>query len=103
MFESELKAAWLSISDVSLPLAEARDDYLKVKGGEHRFMQLADAYSNMNTLETALFEYLEGKVPLLGKKPNREVLMIVEAAIKNSKVLLEVSRGELKLLQQLSR
>ena len=102
MFEAELKSAWLSVTDVSLPLAEVRDEYLNVKGGEARFMQLADAYSNLNTVEQALFEYMELKPPTFGKKPNREFLMIAEAAIKNGKILMDVAKGELSALKRVA-
>ncbi len=100
MYESELKKAWLSISDVSLPLAELRDEYLSLKGGEGRFLRLTDAYSNLNAIEQALFEYLELKAPIFGKKPNRAVLMMAEAAIENGQVLTEIVRGELALLKK---
>lgn len=98
MFESELKAAWLSISEISLSFAEVRDQYLETNVVEGRFVQLTAAYNNLNIIEQALFEYMEIKSPMFSKKPNREVLMIAEAAVENSKILLDVARGELALL-----
>jgi hypothetical protein len=85
----------MSISKVSLPIAAVRDEYLKFKGRHGRFMQLADVYSNLNMIHQALFEYIESKSPVFGKKPNREVLMIAQAAVENSKVLLDIAEDEI--------
>ena len=103
MREVELRDVWLSVSDVALPLAELRDEYLKFQGFQAdlgRFGQLETAYANLNIVEQTLFEYIEQKSPLFGKKPNREVLMIANAAIQNSRILAEIARGELNLMRQ---
>ena len=99
MFEDELKELWLSVSDIALPLAELRDEYLYVKRGEARIMLLTTAYENLNAIEQALFEYIALKSPLLGRKPNREMLMMARAAIENGRILTEIVRGELALLK----
>ena len=101
MLHEQVKTAWMNVDKVALPLAEIRDEYLKFKGMEGRFMQMNDAYRNLNTLGDALFEYIEIKSPLFGKKPDREILMIAEAAVKNGQILLDVAKGELALLGEL--
>jgi hypothetical protein len=93
-FDPEIRKLWLEISKTSIPLAMVRDEYIKLKGGEHRFMQLADVYSNLNTIETALFEYLDLKAPVFGRKPDREMLMVSRAAVENVKVLLDIAEEE---------
>ena len=101
MSEAELKTLLLSVSEIYLSLAEVRDDYLRVQGGEPRFMQLAEACDNLMAIEQALFEYREIKAPLFGKKPDREFLMVAVAALANGRVLRDVCKGELAMFYQI--
>ena len=99
-FEDELRALWLDISNVSLPLAELRDRYVNGPGFHPRFGQLHDAYHHLNCIEQAISEYLELKKPLLGPKPDREFLMISRSAVEVAKVLLVVATDEADRLVQ---
>ena len=100
MHSEALRQLQAKISETAFPIADLRDEFLKVEGfqiGESRFGQLDRAYSNINTVGDALFEYLDQKSPLFGKKPDREVLMIAKAAVENAKILIEIARSELEL------
>lgn len=100
--KGEIKQLWLSVKEVALPLADVRDAFLKVQGGEPRFMQLDEAYDNLNAIEQALYEYLQIKSRWFSKKPDKEVLMLSVAALANARILMEVCRGELSMFYQVS-
>ena len=92
--EDELRELWLSVSNVSLPLAEVRDRYIQGLGFHPRFSQLADAYDHLNNIEQALSEYLEVRKPLMGSKPDHEFLMLSRSAIEIGKTLLLIVKDE---------
>jgi len=93
-FEPELRKLWLSVQDIALPIAELRDRYVEFPGMHPRFSQLYDVWQNLLQIEQAIFEFLELKKPAFGKKPEREFLMVAEAAISNSKILLKIAAEE---------
>ena len=92
--EDELRELWLSVSNVSLPLAGVRDRYIQGPGFHPRFSQLADAYDHLNNIEQALSEYLEVRKPLMGSKPDHEFLMLSRSAIEIGKTLLLIVKDE---------
>lgn len=62
-----------------------------------------DAYQNLRTIEEAIFEFMELRKPMFGKKPDREFIMLSRAAISNTKILLKIATDEYAMMSSKDR
>lgn len=95
----QIRDLWLSVTDVALPLAEVRDRFLTVPGGEKRFGQLHNCVDHLHAVEESLYEYLEWRRDASGARDDidRLCFMMCNAAIENGKTLLELATAEIDL------
>ena len=91
---AEIRQLWLSVQDIAGPIADLRDRYVSSPGLHNRFSQLYDVWRNLLEIEQALFEFLEIKKPLLGSKPEKEMLVVARASLANAKILLDIASAE---------
>ena len=102
IFDADIRKLRTDISDISLEIADVRDEYLTLKHTEKRYMQLSKVYSDLRTVEQALFEFLERRLPLFDKQPDRLVLMIARPMFENAKFILDMVKNEINSLRTLA-
>lgn len=98
---AQLKQLWLDIEHVAMGLAEVRDEYVSVPGGEKRFMQLSRTYSHLREVETALYEYLHEKRDRVGPDWDGIALAMCRAAAENAKTLTVIAQDEAERLRRI--
>ena len=99
MYEIELRTLWLSINDAAIRIADLRDRFLILKGGENRFDQLHHTYTQLRNVECALYEWLDARKNV--KSPDEQdrlVLMIASASVENGATVAQLAQAELEML-----